>query len=51
MKTVGGLRKKRYRGRERVQMHAYLVGVVLPLLRATPPDLARCYPSRLCEHP
>jgi hypothetical protein len=25
MKTVGGLRKTRYRGRERVQMHAYLV--------------------------
>jgi hypothetical protein len=25
MKTVGGLRRTRYRGRERVQMHAYLV--------------------------
>ena len=25
MKTVGGLRKTRYRGRERVQMQAYLV--------------------------
>jgi len=24
MKTIGGLRKTRYRGRERVQMHAYL---------------------------
>jgi Transposase domain (DUF772)/Transposase DDE domain len=26
MKTVGGLRKTPYRGRERLQMHAYLVG-------------------------
>jgi hypothetical protein len=25
MKTVGGLRKTRYRGRERVQLRAYLV--------------------------
>ena len=25
MKTVGGLRRTRYRGRQRVQMHAYLV--------------------------
>src|SRR6266566_734159 len=33
MKTVGGLRKTRYRGRERVQMHAYLVGAAYNLLR------------------
>jgi transposase len=33
MKTVGGLRKTRYRGRERVQMHAYLVGAAYNLIR------------------
>ena len=33
MKTVGGLRKTRYRGRERVQIHAYLVGAAYNLLR------------------
>src|SRR6516225_10223527 len=33
MKTVGGLRKTRYRGRERVQMHAYLVATAYNLLR------------------
>jgi transposase len=33
MKTVGGLRKTPYRGRERVQMHAYLVGAAYNLLR------------------
>jgi transposase len=33
MKTVGGLRKTRYRGRARVQMHAYLVGAAYNLLR------------------
>src|SRR5262252_348974 len=33
MKTIGGLRKTRYRGRERVQMHAYLVGAAYNLLR------------------
>jgi hypothetical protein len=33
MKTVGGLRKTRYCGRERVQMHAYLVGAAYNLLR------------------
>jgi hypothetical protein len=33
MKTVGGLRKTPYRGRERVPMHAYLVGAAYILLR------------------
>ena len=33
MKTIGGLRKTRYRGRERVQMHAYLVGAAYNLVR------------------
>jgi len=33
MKTIGGLRKTRYRGRARVQMHAYLVGAAYNLLR------------------
>ena len=33
MKTIGGLRKTRYRGRERVQMHAYLVAATYNLLR------------------
>jgi hypothetical protein len=33
MKTIGGLRKTRYRGRERVQMNAYLVGAAYNLLR------------------
>jgi transposase len=33
MKTVGGLRQTRYRGRARVQMHAYLVGAAYNLLR------------------
>ncbi len=33
MKTIGGLRKTRYRGRERVQMHAYLVGAAYNLIR------------------
>jgi len=40
MKTVGGLRKTRYRGRERVQMHAYLVGTAYNLLR-----IARLVPA------
>src|SRR6202045_724817 len=40
MKTVGGLRKTRYRGRERVQMHAYLVGAAYNLLR-----IARLLPA------
>jgi len=40
MKTVGGLRKTRYRGRERVQMHAYLVGAAYNLLR-----IARLVPA------
>ncbi len=35
MKTVGGLRKTRYRGRERVQMHAYLVAAAYNLMRIT----------------
>jgi transposase len=33
MKTIGGLRKTRYRGRARVQMHAYLVAAAYNLLR------------------
>ncbi len=33
MKTVGGLRKTRYRGRERVQMHAYIVAAPYNLVR------------------
>jgi hypothetical protein len=33
MKTVGGLRQTRYRGRARVQMHAYLVGAAYNLIR------------------
>jgi transposase len=33
MKTIGGLRQTRYRGRERVQMHAYLVAAAYNLLR------------------
>jgi transposase len=40
MKTVGGLRKTRYRSRERVQMHAYLVGAAYNLLR-----IARLVPA------
>jgi IS5 family transposase len=33
MKTVGGLRRTHYRGRERVQMHAYLVAAAYNLVR------------------
>jgi transposase len=33
MKTIGGLRKTRYRGRERVQLHAYLVAAAYNLIR------------------
>ena len=33
MKTIGGLRKTRYRGRARVQLHAYLVAAAYNLLR------------------
>jgi IS5 family transposase len=33
MRTVGGLRRTRYRGRERVQMHAYLVAAAYNLVR------------------
>ena len=33
MKTVGGLRRTRYRGRERVQMHAYMVAAAYNLIR------------------
>lgn len=33
MKTVGGLRQTRYRGRIRVQMHAYLVAAAYNLMR------------------
>jgi transposase len=40
MKTIGGLRKTRYRGRERVQMHAYMVGAAYNLLR-----IARLVPA------
>jgi DDE family transposase len=40
MKTIGGLRKTRYRGRERVQMHAYLGAAAYNLLR-----IARLVPA------
>jgi hypothetical protein len=40
MKTVGGLRKTRYRGCQRVQMHAYLAGAAYNLLR-----IARLVPA------
>src|SRR6516162_10286539 len=40
MKTVGGLRKTRYRGCHRVQMHAYFVGAAYNLLR-----IARLVPA------
>jgi transposase len=33
MKTVGGLRRTRYRGRDRVQMHAYIVAAAYNLIR------------------
>ncbi len=33
MKTIGGLRKTRYRGRERVQLYAYLVAAAYNLIR------------------
>jgi hypothetical protein len=33
MKTIGGLRRTHYRGRQRVQMHAYLVAASYNLLR------------------
>jgi len=33
MKTIGGLRKTRYRGCERVQLHAYLVATAYNLMR------------------
>jgi hypothetical protein len=33
IKTVGGLRRTRYRGRARVQMHAYLVAAAYNLVR------------------
>src|SRR5262249_24460651 len=33
MKTISGLRKTRYRGRARVQTHAYLVAAAYNLLR------------------
>ena len=33
MKSIGGLRRTRYRGRDRVQMHAYLVGAAYNLIR------------------
>ena len=33
MKTIGGLRQTRYRGRDRVQMHAYLVAAAYNLIR------------------
>ena len=34
MKTVGGLRRTRYRGLERVQMHAHLVAAAYNLVRS-----------------
>ena len=33
MKTIGGLRKTRYRGLDRTQLHAYLVAAAYNLLR------------------
>ena len=33
METVGGLRQTRYRGRTRVQMHAYVVAAAFNLMR------------------
>ena len=33
MKAIGGLRQTRYRGRDRVQMHAYLVAPAYNLIR------------------
>ena len=33
MKTIGGLRKTRYRGRERIQLHAFLVATAYNLVR------------------
>jgi transposase len=33
MKAIGGLRKTRYRGRERVRLHAYLVATAYNLIR------------------
>jgi transposase len=33
MKTIGGLRKTRYRGRDRVQMHGYIVAAAYNLIR------------------
>jgi hypothetical protein len=33
MKTIGGLRKTRYWGRARVQLHAYLVAAAYNLVR------------------
>ena len=33
MKTVGGFRKTRYRGRDRTQLAAYLVGTAYNLMR------------------
>src|SRR5467141_2474356 len=46
MKTIGGLRKTCYRGRARVQWHAYLVAAAYNLLRIArlgppPPETAR----------
>ena len=40
MKTIGGLRRTRYRGRQRVQMHAYLVAAAYNLLRIAKLTLA-----------
>ncbi len=40
MKTIGGLRRTRYRGRQRVQMHAYLVAAAYNLLRIAKLSLA-----------
>ena len=44
MKTIGGLRKTRYRGRERVQMHAYLVAAAYNLVR-----IAKLSPALACS--
>ena len=46
MKTVGGLRRTRYRGRLRVQMHAYLVAAAYNLFRIAN-SARRCMNSKL----
>jgi hypothetical protein len=64
MKSVGGLRRMRYRRRLRVQMHAYLAGAAYnlvrsaslspapvwkPLLQTLVPRLQTVKPGNLCR--